>query len=420
MNKKISILDSIMGSGKSTWAFNYMYEQIDEKFIYITPYLSEIERLLYEKDEDGNLLKDENEKVIKSKWYKDRLFRQPIQLGEGKVESLQELVRNGYSIAATHSLFKMMTQETIDLIKSGGYTLILDEAIAVMEVTENLSISDYEMMVTSEKIEVGLEGRIKWVDEIYDGGFNEFRTMCENGIMVEVKKTKKHQILCWNLKIESFKCFNEVYVLTYLFEASLLSYYFKMYDMDFEKYCIEDNSLVKYEDRKLYDKSSYRELIQLYDGNLNNIGDRPTNLSFNWFKKNKIKRVSLKNNMYNYFQHKVKAKGKDIIWTTFQKYRPDIAGKGYTNSFVPCNMKATNAYKESTVLAYCCNRYRSPDFINYFFKFDIKIDQDIFALSEIVQWCWRSSIREHNPIVLYVPSKRMRNLIKEWLNNEYI
>jgi len=36
-------------------------------------------------------------------------------------------------------------------------------------------------------------------------------------------------------------------------------------------------------------------------------------------------------------------------------------------------------------------------------------------LSEMVQWVWRSAIREGNEIVLYVPSERMRNLFTNWL-----
>lgn len=38
------IVDSIMGSGKSSFAINYM-NKTDDRFIYITPFLSEIERV---------------------------------------------------------------------------------------------------------------------------------------------------------------------------------------------------------------------------------------------------------------------------------------------------------------------------------------------------------------------------------------
>lgn len=37
----------------------------------------------------------------------------------------------------------------------------------------------------------------------------------------------------------------------------------------------------------------------------------------------------------------------------------------------------------------------------------------------MVQFIWRSRIREGKEISLYIPSKRMRELLKEWLNDEY-
>lgn len=47
------------------------------------------------------------------------------------------------------------------------------------------------------------------------------------------------------------------------------------------------------------------------------------------------------------------------------------------------------------------------------------VKEDIFALSEMVQWVWRSAIREGNPINIYVPSSRMRDLLERWLEDEF-
>lgn len=43
---KIKIIDSIMGSGKTSAAINYMNKDYQKKFIYITPYLDEVDRLV--------------------------------------------------------------------------------------------------------------------------------------------------------------------------------------------------------------------------------------------------------------------------------------------------------------------------------------------------------------------------------------
>ena len=91
-----------------------------------------------------------------------------------------------------------------------------------------------------------------------------------------------------------------------------------------------------------------------------------------------------------------------------------------TQEDLPCNTRATNEYKNCFNLAYCCNRYISPDYINYFQTHNVNVDENLFALSELLQWIWRSAIREGKSINLYIPSSRMRNLLTNWLNNENI
>ena len=50
MKSNITVVDSIMGSGKTSFFLKYMKERPNEKFMYITPYLDEVKRV---KDEVG-------------------------------------------------------------------------------------------------------------------------------------------------------------------------------------------------------------------------------------------------------------------------------------------------------------------------------------------------------------------------------
>ena len=45
----------------------------------------------------------------------------------------------------------------------------------------------------------------------------------------------------------------------------------------------------------------------------------------------------------------------------------------------------------------------------------VDVNEDAYALSIMVQWIWRSAIRDGNEIWLYVPSKRMRDLLTNWM-----
>ena len=43
---KVKIIDAICGKGKTSWAIQYMNENVEKKFIYITPYIDEVERVV--------------------------------------------------------------------------------------------------------------------------------------------------------------------------------------------------------------------------------------------------------------------------------------------------------------------------------------------------------------------------------------
>ncbi|MGO4375870.1 hypothetical protein AB4Z21_35020, partial [Paenibacillus sp. MCAF20] len=45
--KKITVVDSVMGSGKSSWAIQHMNDEqnASERFIYITPINTEVDRI---------------------------------------------------------------------------------------------------------------------------------------------------------------------------------------------------------------------------------------------------------------------------------------------------------------------------------------------------------------------------------------
>ena len=45
----------------------------------------------------------------------------------------------------------------------------------------------------------------------------------------------------------------------------------------------------------------------------------------------------------------------------------------------------------------------------------IEVDEDAYALSTMIQWIWRSAIRDGHEIYIYVPSKRMRELLLDWV-----
>ena len=393
---KITIVDAPCGYGKTSYAIQKMNGEIFERFIYITPFLSEIDR------------------VVKS--CDCREFRKPSEkLGQGsKTNHFAKLVKDGNNIVSSHSLFRGLNKEIIDDIKDGEYILILDE---VADVVEQLDISkrDIQILVNERIIEIDEEGKVHWIDDTYKGKFNSMKNPIKNGDVYFFNNS----LMLWTFPVDIFKSFKEVFILTYMFKGQIQRYYFDMNEVNY-KYnsvttCEYGYELCDYEE---INGSKYKDLIHIYEGKLNDIGDKSTSLSKSWYDKASKKEVmkQLKNNTYNYFKNIAKGKSQFNMWTSFEDYKSQVKGKGYSNGFVPCNSRATNDYKDKTNCAYLINIYDNPMINRFFTEKGVKIEEDIWALSELIQWLFRSAIREEKEVNLYMPSSRMRSLLKDWLN----
>ncbi|MGG0066115.1 hypothetical protein ABEX95_05045 [Bacillus subtilis] len=402
---RIKIVDSIMGSGKTSAAIDMMNNSgTDENFIFITPYLDEVDRI---------------KKSISSKQIYEPKVKKKGDKTQYKFESFHELLSQNKNIVATHNLFKNANDETKELILSGNYTLILDE---VMEVVEQLRVKKHDLTTLFESKLIYVEdGFVKWNEEKkdYETRYDDIRDMALNNNLMYFKDN----ILIWNFPADIFKLFKEVYILTYMFDAQIQRYYYDINNIKYQKYVSEfiDGQYRFTKHNTEYEsilKAQLRNKIKIYEGNLNTVGQLDYSLSSNWYKNKSpytIKKV--KNNVFNYFNNIVKSSSDEAMWTTYSEHKNKIKGNGYTKGFVSCNARATNDFKHKKHLVYTINRYVNTVLYNYFKeKYKISIDQDAFALSELVQWIWRSAIRDGEEITLYIPSLRMRELLIGWLN----
>lgn len=396
---KIKVIDAIMGAGKTEYAIQLMNEDVNNRYIYVTPFLNEVERV-------RNSCSDRN-------------FIEPKQLGNGKLKSLKEILYLQKNIVTTHALFGMADDEVIELLKIGNYVLILDEVMDVISVVD-ISVDDVRLLFDEKMLIEKDKDRLDWNTEFknYRGRFNFIKTMAEKNRLIKVGDT----ILFWRFPADIFEAFSEVYVMTYLFGAQIQKYYYDLYGIDYSYYDIEKDKnryyiqpISKVEGRSL---EKIRNCLNILDFNLNEIGDKDYSLSYNYYMKNKNNKLIMgliKNNIYNYFHNVIKGNSDENMWTCFLENKPKLKGKGYTKGFVVYNCRATNYYREKSNLAYMVNRFVNPIILKFFQDRNVKIDQDLFALSEMLQWIWRSRIREGKRINLYIPSKRMRELLQKWL-----
>jgi len=405
-NCEVKIVDEKMGVGKTTAAINYINQSSeDEKFLFITPYLSEVERIKRECPE--------------------KRFKQPCLYKGRKLEGIKELINKGHNIVSTHALFQKFDLEVIDLCRAKNYTLIMDE---VTDVVEKYEISDTDFKILTEKfVDIDEEtGRMTWRDKEkpYYGKFMEEKRLCELNSLAYYNGT----VVMWLFPIEVFNAFRQIYILTYMFNAQIQKYYYDYYKLPYEYVYVKGHSRDTYmftcdcteRNALIHDYNSLIHIIN--DEKLNLIGDREYDLSKTWYERNKnntsIKQ--LKNNIINFFIHKRKTKTAENMWTTFKDYKSLLNGNGYGRGYVSLNMRASNEYSNKTSVAYPVNRYINPVIKNFFSKNNISVDEDAFALSEMLQFIWRSAIRNGEEIYVYIPSIRMRNLLKQWIEENSI
>lgn len=394
------ICDVMPGGGKSSAIIKMMNEEVNKRFIYIAPY------------------KDEDKRIVKA--CRQRGFVTPKPKGKGgRLANLHTLLREGRNIASTHALFAMYTDETIELIRDGNYCLVMDEAFQIAEILFYTK-SDIEILLNAGLIDI--EGdRVRWIDTNYSGGaFSELKDYVQTGYL----QSFKNQFFYWYYPPDVFNAFSEAYILTYMFDVQFLRHYFDTHNIKYLKVWVDyingEYVLVNYPVIPTHAHTLKDKIHILDNEKINGVGDARTSLSSTWYKgavkSNKAELSTIRKNISNYFKNIVKRPSDKVLWTSFKSGQESLNGKGYVKGFIPFNARATNEFKDKDTIAYCVNVFPNPNYVAFFRSHGCEVDGDGYALSEMVQLIWRSAIREGKDIYLYVPSKRMRTLLINWLD----
>lgn len=384
-----------MGTGKTSAAINYMNSNPDKKFIYVAPYLGENERIV---DACSELE-----------------FRMPeAREYPNKYTHFKVLMNQGFNICISHELFKKIGSDSYDVIRRQKYTLFLDETIDLIN-TYRLSRNDWNILTEENLIQVDSNGYWYWCGEEY-----------ENGVFSDVKRLMQARTLerisdretIWKFPADAFRAFDDVFVMTYMFQGSLMDAYCQMECLEYEFWHV-DNEQELLPGCELEAGASLSQLIHIYQGRLNDIGEQRNSLSSTWFKagSNRGQLYVLKNNLYNFFRNIMHSRSVDNMWTCFKEKRRSLSGNGYALGFVPCNARGTNEFHSKKVLAYTPNVFLNPAIKQYMNTHGVNTTDENYALSSLLQWMWRSRIRDGHEINIYIPSERMRNLLRYWLNS---
>lgn len=455
MNKpNITVFDAIMGNSKTQRLKQIMLES-DKPVLYITPLLTEsmsVVGVLHDvdgnqlKSDDGEYLYDENNPLHTKR------FKIPNTRNKkySKLDSLEFMVENGFNISSTHKLFSMLTPQIANKFLLHEYVLVVDESLNCWNnlniydlyankedkvISENEksdqkngggSRTDKEVLglIASGFISVDPVGLLHWdtsKEYIPTSGMihYELKMLCD----MKQLYLSNGKVVFWELTADLMRSFCKIYIGTYMFEYSVMSHYMDVHKLEY--------NIIKFG----HSPTFYKPYIDIVQGKMNDVGDGKFALSYSKLEgKTKVKdstkevRTTLRKNLDNFFKNRCKTHKDFNLWTTYIDAKPSIMNSRCNVNFVPYNIKATNDYRHCTSVAYLVNNFPNTFLVSMITKRNTKrnFDQDMWALSEMLQMLFRSAIRGDKDkgdgsrhIKLYLPSERMRKLLESWLNGDF-
>lgn len=406
-NNTVKLVDSMMGTGKSTGILNWMDSNPHNSYIFVSPLLSEVE-------EGGRV----------HQHLKNVTLEIPSDDEGTKSDSLLKMLESGDSIACTHSLYLSMTDKHFKALEVMGYVVVIDEEVDVIDGFNQCSKDDLQWLLEKGDISIRDEdGMVEWVgarDKITSKHkYHSFLQYCDAKALYSTKRSETMMVS--QLPIKLFEVAKEVIILTYMFEGNVLDSFLKL--KGFETEAFDGITCEK------VDKSRIRELLTVVPPNSKIL---PYAMSSTWWTEASEKQI---NDVANYIRNtanKYNLTADDVLWTVPKARAVRQRGQkknlmkpmSYTRDsnrescYLSATTRATNKYSHKKAMFHCYNRRPLVPVSSYLQDYGCSIDFKVFATSELVQWLWRGCIRNNEPMVVAIGSERMYNYFLEWLNED--
>ena len=192
--KKIKLVDGIMGCGKTSYAIQMMNERKTTKFMFITPFIDEVERIM---------------KACSSRDFVTPEITLDEETGTwNKFNGLMELLEAGKNIVSTHALFQRLTDEALDVIRAQGYVLIMDEVMRVLD-PKRLAKDKIKALFEREVLKLEGDPEVETVVPVSPGAeerLDEYQMLRAQAAMGRLVFVSGH-ILMWLFPANCFDAF---------------------------------------------------------------------------------------------------------------------------------------------------------------------------------------------------------------------
>lgn len=433
----ITIVDAVMGTGKSTAMFTRVNTEVSQKFIIITPLTAEVTRY---KEELSSAFKGKRTDIVALDEKKSRT----------KKQRFLEAVSDGKTVITTHSLFSQLTKEDFTRFSNiDQYSLIIDETISLVDSSGLLS-GDLQDLLALKYVETVNDRKIDGLKyyqllpkgEEYKARGGALKKTLESISGKHVYEVNRTNIL-FVVPPEKLTAFQDVTIMSYMFLESETHAWISLFKLQcVHKELLRDGSGHKQVKHSgIYYGNQFSKRLTVYDNPINDIGVKNpkspvgTPLTVTWFTHKSTARrkeiEELKKNTRTFFRHMKRTHGAqktNMLWSCFGDYKDKLRHgefddkkldqDGKWKNWIPYNYRATNKFSDRHFVAYLVNVHPPQNLFEFFKRNKVPFNRDTFALSTLLQCIWRSAIRkEKESVTLYLPSERMRTLLDIWMDN---
>ena len=467
----IKIVDRPCGHGKSTEILGSLNKK--EKYLAVVPSLSEVSRFI--------------EGARKSS---DFRITEPVVTDGNKSDHAEKLIRDGKSLVCSHALFyrlgtiatqlhkvavlavfdgvnapKFATKNMLD-----DYNLIIDEVIAPFEHVQTVKPLEFDM----DYIELGMalirkDGRVEptaeW-DKRYAEGSRTFdRRLYENAKSGGLYKLSEG-LFVLTVPVELLLRPKTVTIYTYLSEGSVLLHFLrKLKHENPDLFTLEIDRLDANAEKEWRQDVASNLIVKSIPGlerfrwnhtaQLNELKTRQVcaevGHELRKFRSEELADICLSNVMLTsarniWFANKSGEKpkagciAKHCRMFGHPKQNKVCSPENDNDNtewsttgvqFVPNQTRGTNGHSNCTHAIYLYDQSPNPQLLTFLGMKRDELDAlrfcDAYALTELVQWLFRSAIRvggingttmsgkPREQVTVYIPSERMRNLLINWL-----
>lgn len=349
---------------------------------------------------------------------KKHLYKESVE------EKFFRLLKKRKSVCIKPDLFMNMDNEMYRLLREGGYGLIVDDDIEYIRAYSSGRVIGrrvkFGYTVTDEDMQV------HWVNEEKKGELIGYKELAEDHVLY-----RWGAYYYWVFSPNRFGFFSEVWMITYLFEGSLLKGYLDISGVEYEMWGVQEQEggmvVVPGADRPEF--VDFAPLIHVVgnppkqdiDDWLNGIFTGDSDLTSGWLRKFRNYPVftrECRKAMYTFGDRYREVTGKEYVWTVADGYQEVLAGKGdrYCLRYRPVEGRTADRFNDSNVVGYFANHVGDFTIRRFLYHKGAVLSTTRYAMLKLLNFLWwNTRLRYGEKIWVYIANPNLRSMFEKWI-----